>query len=47
MTMKYWINEAPGDDKFVIWDGSTIYKSNPKENDISDFKPVSAAGGQA
>jgi hypothetical protein len=36
--MKYWINEIPGNDKLVIWDGNKIYKANPKENKMRDFE---------
>jgi hypothetical protein len=36
--MKYWINEAPGDDKLVVWDGLKLYKTNPKEHLLRDIE---------
>jgi hypothetical protein len=36
--MKYWINYTPGNDKLIIWDGSNLYKANPKENKLREFE---------
>ncbi len=36
--MKYWINELPGNDKLVIWDGDNLYKANPKEHKLREIK---------
>jgi len=36
--MKYWINEIPGNDKLVIWDGNKLCKANPPENKLREFE---------
>jgi len=36
--MKYWINEISGNDKLVIWDGNSLYKSNPKEHKLREIE---------
>lgn len=36
--MKYWINEIPGSDKLIIWDGNKLYKANPQENKLREYE---------
>jgi|GEM_PF-1961696 hypothetical protein len=36
--MRYWINELPGNDKLVIWDGIKLYKANPNEQNLREIK---------
>jgi hypothetical protein len=36
--MKYWINEIPGNDKLVIWDGNKLCKVNPKEYKLREIE---------
>jgi len=36
--MKYWINQEPGNDKLIIWDGNKLYKANPKEHKLRDME---------
>ena len=36
--MKYWINETHGNDKLVILDSDNLYKANPKEHKLRDFR---------
>lgn len=36
--MKYWINELPGNEKIIIWDGNELYKANPKELNLREIE---------
>lgn len=36
--MKYWINELPGNDKLIIWDGNKLSKANPKEYKLREIE---------